>query len=138
MGSTAPDDTSAFDASLASGHVARFDFIVPNECEDGHDPCGRNRITQFDDFLRREIPKIEASPAFGPRSLIVVTFDEGSDASPTGPVVFAALGPLVRPGTYGTLGLNHYSFLRTMEQGFGIRRFLHNAATATPIGRIWG
>src|SRR5438046_2265133 len=32
MGGTGPNDTSAFDASLASGNVGGFNFIVPNQC----------------------------------------------------------------------------------------------------------
>jgi hypothetical protein len=37
---------------------------------------------QFDAFVRQEVPKIEASPAFGPRGLILITYDEWGDATP--------------------------------------------------------
>jgi len=67
------DDVSAgnpmdiFDQALAAGSVSDFNLILPNGCEDGEANCkpANNRYTQFDDFLAREIPKIEASPAFG-------------------------------------------------------------------------
>lgn len=37
--------------------------IVPNGCEDGHDRCGtKDQVEQFDDFLEREVPKIQSSP----------------------------------------------------------------------------
>jgi hypothetical protein len=32
---------------------------------------------------------------------------------------------------------NHYSFLRTLEDGFGIAGHPANAATASPINTIW-
>ena len=36
-------------------------------------------VAQFDAFLRREVPKIEASPAFGATGVIFITYDEGAD-----------------------------------------------------------
>ena len=41
-------------------------------------------VGQFDSFLKREIPKIQSSPAFGPNSVVFVTYDEGGTSrSPT-------------------------------------------------------
>src|SRR5207244_11779818 len=65
MGGTGATDTGAFDAALASGAVGDFNLVVPNDCENGHDPCGGDPVRHFDDFLSREIPRIESSPAFG-------------------------------------------------------------------------
>src|SRR5207248_4825593 len=105
-GGTGPNDTSALDAALAAGHVGRFNFIVPNQCEDAHDNCTGpgSRLLQFDGFLQREVPKIEASPAFGSNGLVVVVFDEATASTlyhDGGPVVWAAQGPQVRAGVYG-------------------------------------
>jgi hypothetical protein len=73
-GTTGPDDTSTFDAALRNGDVGAFNLIVPNDCENGHDLCGtHDRVRQFDDFLAREVPKIESSPAFGPDGTILIT-----------------------------------------------------------------
>ena len=49
---------------------------------DGEANCGpvHNRYTQFDNFLAREIPLIEQSPAFGPNDVIIVTYDEDERA----------------------------------------------------------
>ena len=46
-------------------------------------------------------------------------------------VVFAVVSPLAVPGTY-TTAYNHYSFLRTMEDGFGITDHPAYAGTADP------
>jgi hypothetical protein len=138
MGTTAPNDTIAFDAALASGAVGRFNLVVPNDCEDGHDPCApiQDGVRQFDDFLRRELPQIEASPAFGADGVIIITYDSGTSAKHR-QVLFDVLGPQVRPGIYGARAYNHFSFLRTMEDGFGIARHLGRAARARPVTGIW-
>jgi hypothetical protein len=146
-GGTGPNDMSTFNAALASGNVARFNYVVPNECEDAHDNCQPkgNSITQFDDFLTREVPQILSSPAFGTDGVLFITFDEGTSNrgdgnghqfAGGGNIAFAALGPLVVPTTYKAV-FDHYSFLRTLEDGFGISAYLANAAAASPINTIW-
>jgi hypothetical protein len=80
-GTTGPDDMSIFNAATEAGTVARYNMIVPNLCEDAHDSCNQppgNRIMQFDRFLQREVPLIEASPAFGTDGVLIITFDEGT------------------------------------------------------------
>ena len=71
-----------FNQALAQGQAANFNFIIPNGCEDGESNCDpiHNRYTQFDDFLAREVPLIEQSPAFGPNDVIIVVYDEDERA----------------------------------------------------------
>jgi hypothetical protein len=136
MGTTAADDTSAFDQALRRGRVGRFNLIVPNDCENGHDPCGGSPVRGFDSFLARELPKIRSSPAFGRDGVIVVTFDEGADAGRNRKnVLLAVESPLARPGAYGG-GYDHYSLFRTLEGGFGLPP-LARSAKAHSIGVIW-
>lgn len=135
-----PNDTSAFDAALAgpaSGTPA-LTYVVPNDCENGHDPCGgKDPVRQFDAFVAREVPKIEASPAFGPRSVIVITWDEGADPphAPTH-VLTVVTGPLVKPGTTSATSYTHPSLLRTLEDGFGLP-VLAGARKVRAFGGIW-
>jgi phosphatidylinositol-3-phosphatase len=140
-GTTGPNDTSALDAALASGDVGNLNLIVPNDCENGHDPCGtRNPFGQFDSFLQREIPKIEASPAFGTNGVIVVTYDEGADKPFPNRfnIPLAIIGPQVKTGVYGGANhVSHYSVLRAIEDGFGLTR-LGGAATAQPLPNVFG
>ena len=135
-GGNGRNDMSLFDAALQTGSVARFAMVIPNNCENGHDTCGsKDSVRQFDDFVAREVPKIQASGAYGPDGLIIVVWDEGSDTNPLH-VGAALIGPQVRPGIL-TRRLSHYSLLRTLEDGFGISRHLAHAARARAITGIW-
>jgi len=138
MGTTGPDDTSAFDQALRTGNLGNLNVVVPNDCADGHDPCGtRDRVRQFDDFLAQEIPRIEASPAFGSDGVIVITWDEGADPpQQPGHVLAAILGPLVRPGSTDATRHDHYGLERTLALGLGVAPLAH-ARTATAITTIW-
>jgi len=145
MGTTDPNNTSTFDASLDAGRVPRFNYIVPNMCEDGHDNCKPtgNPIKQFDDFLAREIPKIQASDAWTSNSVIFVVYDEAQGGGPGkavkfagGNVPFAVISPLVNDDTYGDFH-NHYGLLRTLEEGFGITTFVGSAGAVPAIDEIW-
>jgi hypothetical protein len=63
-------------------------FIVPNQCNDGHDACpssfpianpltdDQDGLRQIDAFLRKWVPQIQASPAYKQDGLLIVTFDE--------------------------------------------------------------
>jgi hypothetical protein len=137
MGGTGAKATEAFDAALASGDVGNFNLIVPNDCENGHDPCGGDRVRHFDAFLAREIPRIEASPAFGRDGVIIVTCDEGADPpKDPGHVAALVLGPLVRPGIVDRTRHNHYGLERTLAAGFAVKP-LANATRAKAIAAIW-
>jgi hypothetical protein len=138
---------SVFNAGLAAGDVARFNMIIPNGCEDGEANCApvNNRYSQFDDFLAQEVPKIEASPAFGSNGVIIVTYDEDERAGGLAPknglgsggqVVCAIISPQAAAGSYGQQ-YYHYSLLRTIEDGFRLSRSLGNADAVTPIVSIW-
>ena len=127
---------SVFDAAVAAGTVARFNMVIPNDCENGHDRCGtHNAVHQFDDFLAREVPTIQASPQFGTDGLIVVVWDEGSDADPLH-VGAALIGPQVKSRT-SAAKFDHYSLLRTLEDGFGVTRHLARAARAHAFTGVW-
>jgi phosphatidylinositol-3-phosphatase len=83
-------------ADLASERTTpNFVFITPNLCDDGHDGSGTGApgttcangqpggLTSIDAFLKTWVPRIMASPAYKTDGLIVITFDESSDASET-------------------------------------------------------
>jgi hypothetical protein len=131
-GTTGPDDMSYFNAALAAGTVPKYNFITPNNCEDSHNSCnGANIVTEYDNFLKKEIPLIEASPAFGSDGVIFVTYDEGYRQQNDTNTMMAVVGPQVQAGTY-TGHYDHYSTVATIEQGLGLS-CLANACTANAL-----
>jgi phosphatidylinositol-3-phosphatase len=151
-----PNDMSVFNNALAGAPgapaISGFNLVVPNECEDAHDNCKPpgNPITQFDDFLAREVPLIQ-NYINTHGGLLIVTFDEGITNSPVravkfgngGNVAFAAWGPQVHPAVYAGGPFTHYSFLRTLQDGFGLipPTFSYLAGAGNPatmpINQIW-
>lgn len=120
-----------------------FSFITPNLCHDGHDaPCKNGEpggLVSADKFLRVWVPQILASPAFRQDGMLIITFDEGTDAAvccgemkpagapqpgkfgPGGGRIGAVvLSPFVKPGTVSNVPYNHYSLLRSIEDWFGL------------------
>jgi hypothetical protein len=149
-GTTGPNDMTAFNNALSTNTgLARFNLVVPNECEDAHDNCkpAGNPITQYDNFLANEITAIQTwGQTYGDGDwVIIVTYDEGITNSPKraikfgngGNVVFAVMGPQVHNAVYEQTGFTHYSLLRTLEDGFGISTYVGHAADASPINTIW-
>jgi hypothetical protein len=121
---------SSFNNALAAGTVPAYNFVSPNLCEDAYHSCnGANPVTEYDNFLKKEIPLIEASPAFGSDGMIFVTFDEGYVKTADPNTMMMVLGPQVQPGIYSGY-YDHYSTLATIEQGLG-SPCLANACTAS-------
>src|SRR5437773_2382104 len=87
-------------ADLTNNSVARYNFIGPNLCHDGHDSCAPtyNTIRQTDDWLAAQIPPILNSAAYRNGGAIFITWDE-SDTS-NGPIGMVVLSPLARGGGY--------------------------------------
>jgi hypothetical protein len=148
-GRNGPNDMSIFNNALAgipgTPSIAEFNLIIPNKCENGHDVCNKGQIQQYDDFLAREVPLIQ-DYLRKHGGLLIVTFDEGEGAKLTGQVkygqggniVWLAWGPQVQPGIYSHGPYTHYSFLRMLQNGFGLtKKYLGNAAHVLPINGIW-
>lgn len=98
-----------------------------------------------DAFLAKWVPVIMSSPAYKDDGLLMITFDESAAtdtlaccAEPaglntpapgiTGPgggrTGLVAVSPFITPGTQSAVPYNHYSFLKSMEQVFGIDEYL--------------
>jgi phosphatidylinositol-3-phosphatase len=124
-------------------------FITPNLCNDGHDgPCidhAPGGLVQIDQFLRKWVPAITASPAFAQDGVLIITFDEasgppgqdssaccgelplpgqhqppGGDGPGGGRVGAVIISPFVKGGTVTDQPYNHYSMLRWVEDQFGL------------------
>lgn len=113
--------------------LARFDpsvnvaFVVPNLCNDMHD-CS---ATQGDAFLRAFLPSVFTAPEWA-RTLLVVSFDEGTTDLNGGGRVFTMVARQGLAGVTSATPHNHYGLLRTIEDIFGLP-CLEAACRATPL-----
>jgi len=114
-----------FGADVQKGDLPQFVWITPGLCNDGHD-CS---TAVADRWLSQVVPEIQATSAWQDNGLLVITWDEGEDASNH------ILTLVIRPGAQhesSTRYYDHYSLLATIEDHFGVGR-LGAARQATPL-----
>lgn len=127
------------DTDLTSGKLPDFAFISPNLCNSGHD-CSPG---QADQWLGALVDKLQGSPALGKNSLIVLTFDEASDADkssccglPTragGHIATVLVSPLARQGFEDSTPYSHYSLVKTIAESWGLPLLGHAADAKTAV-----
>jgi hypothetical protein len=123
---------------LASGNVARYNFITPNLCDDMHNSTGcatSDEVANGDTWLSQEMPKILASSAYQDGGAVFLTFDEseGGDFA----IAMIVLSPFAKPGYANSIAYDHSSTLRTMQEIFGVQPFLRAAAGATDLADLF-
>ena len=95
--------------------AANFAFIAPNLCHDMHD-CS---IEIGDAFLKDFVPRITGSAAWQDGGVLFITWDEGF-RSARNLVPTIVVSALVSPGFTSATPHDHYSLLRTVQDGFGV------------------
>jgi phospholipase C len=114
-------------------------MVVPNNCNNTHD-CS---MQTGDNWLSRQVRAIVSRPAYmRGRIGILITWDEGAggrdrvnclrsrgDASCHVPLF--VISPYTRVGARTSVKLSHYSILKTVERGFGLRRLGHAGSRST-------
>ncbi len=119
-------------ADERAGGLPRFIWITPNLCHDMHDcdPATGDR------FLKTLIPPLQR--ALGPRSLLVLTWDEGSSddgccaLAHGGHIATVLAGSLARPGSRLRTPVDQFSVLQAIEDLFGLPRLAGAACACTP------
>lgn len=120
-------NATQLDADLAADSLPNFSFYTPNLNNDGHDTS----IYYADTFLGNLVKKLENQKDL----LFIVTMDEDEGGSNH---IFTSLsGPMVRAGAKLDNPLNHYSVLRTIEDGFRLGTLELKDKEASPILGIW-
>ncbi|HWF20354.1 MAG TPA: alkaline phosphatase family protein [Verrucomicrobiae bacterium] len=123
---------------LASNHVARYNFITPNVCDDMHDTCAplNNSVLQGDNWLSNNLPIILGSEAYLNGGAVFITWDESEGG--TYPIGMIVLSPYARGSGYSnTVSYTHSSTLRTMQEIFGVTPLLRDAANATDLSDLF-
>ncbi len=126
---------------LANHQVARYNFIVPNTCHDGHEgvsPCDTtepaDNTARSDQWLRKNIPLITNSKEYREGGALFVIWDEAEDsgAYSDGPIGMFLLSPFAKGhGEHGYTNFVHYdhsSTLKTIEEIFHLEPLLGAAA----------
>jgi hypothetical protein len=113
----------------------RYAFIAPGACDEpGGASCASGNaggLAAEDAFLRRWVPAITSSRAYGQDGVLVIVFAKAPTAAGSGPVRLGALilSPKLKAGTTVTTPYNPYSVLRTAEDLLGYKPLVHaNAA----------
>ena len=125
-------NAAALDSDLAAGTLPDFSLYVPNLDDDGHD----TGVQYADAWMARAFGPRLANPDFMKDLLLVVTFDEGSDAG-NNRVLTLFIGDSVTPGAVSSNRYDSYNLLRTIELGLGLGSLGRNDARAVPITGVW-
>lgn len=136
---------------LQNGTVARYNFITPTLCHDGHDNCTdsnplndiANQVKQSDTWLQGALPPIFASQTYQNGGAVFVVWDEStaslsclslSPQCPTGMMVFS---PWAKSDYANDVPYDHSSMVRTIQEIFGVGPFLGGAANATDLSDMF-
>lgn len=118
---------------VASGRLPHYSLYIPNTKNDGHD----TDVAQADRWLSHTFGPLLRDPRFTRGLLLVVTFDEASQEDGSNHIYTSLWGQGVRPGSNSDARYDHYSLLRTIENGLGLGTLGKNDVTATPITGVW-
>src|SRR5512140_1318409 len=114
---------TALDADLAANQLPNFALIMPDNCNSSHS-CPASTA---DDWVNSMVSKLQSSTALGQKSLIIITFDEGSEGSKAsccglpsggGQVATVLISPLAKAGFQDNTAYSHYSLLKTILMAF--------------------
>jgi len=132
------------DSDLASSQLPNFSFVMPNLCNSGHD-CAPDKS---DTWIHDMVAKLQASPALGTNSLIVIVYDEGAKdnkgsccgmgSKAGGKVAAILISPLAKPAFNDDTEYSHYSLLKTILTAWNLPALgmTQNPATL-PIVAPW-
>lgn len=122
---------------LNSGQVASYNFITPNICNDMHEPAPDCGIEAGDSWLSAVAPMIMASTAYQNGGALFIVWDEGENGS-DGPIGMIVLSPFANGGGYtNQIPYTHSSYLRTIQNIFGLSPYLGDAANATDLSDLF-
>lgn len=128
-----------FVASLSDPASApSFIWLTPNDNDNSHDTS----INTGDRYLARLVPSILASPVFkNTRAALFIVYDEGNDQAchSGGPdCVYASWsGPVVAKAFNSTKSYDHYSYVHTIEDNWGLQPLNSNDAKAAVMSEFF-
>jgi phosphatidylinositol-3-phosphatase len=130
---------SEFAGDLQNGTVARYNFIIPNDADQGEKAAspGSSKVQQCDTWLANEVPRIQASSAYQDGGAILIVWDEGATHGVDNPIGLIVVSPLAKRGYSNAIAYSHASTVRTVQEVFGVTPLLRKAATATDLSDLF-
>jgi len=132
---------------VATDQLPNYGFIVPNIRSDGHDcpdgaaSCDDNRkLATADAWLAANIQPLLDSPTFQSGGLLLITFDESTDADTAhggGQVPLLVISSRSQPGFKSTTLYQHQNTLRLALDALGITERPGDSAQATQMGEFF-
>jgi phospholipase C len=126
-------------SDLRRNRVPRYSFIVPNDYHQGEKPMpegSSDLVRNADSFLQTLIPEIQATTAYRRDGAILVLWDEGA-ACCDNPSGLIAISRFAKRGYAGETAYSHPSTLRTIQDIFGLRPYLRQAAHAPNLQALF-
>ncbi|KAI8619890.1 phosphoesterase [Chytriomyces sp. MP71] len=122
-------DASKLAADAAAGQLPNYIFYTPDINHDGHN----TGLAAASQWLQGFLEPLLADPAFAD-TLFHITFDEAANYFAPNKIYTVLLGQgILGAGKTDDVEYNHYSFLATLEQIFGLPSLGQNDASATLI-----
>lgn len=118
-----------FDARL----LPEYSLFVPNLDQDGHDTDPKHASEWF----QTRFKKVWSDTEFMKETLFMVTYDESEQYLGPNHILTFVFGANVRPGLEVKDRVDHYSFLRLIEEVFGLLSLDRNDLKAPRIVGIW-
>lgn len=126
-------DGAAFDADAAAGRLPAYSLYVPDLNDDGHD----TGVDVADQWLAGFLgPKLDDTNVMN-GLLVVVTFDESASKTDARVLTILAGGGAAAGASSGA-SYDHYSLLKTIENGLGLGDLGRKDSSAVAIDGVWG
>jgi hypothetical protein len=111
---------NSFAVDLAADRLPQYVYITPNMMNDGHDSTIEFQAAWLEYFL---VPLLKDPRFNGPKTLILLTYDENGTGKINNNIYSVLLGnavPKALRGTFDSTYYTHYSTLSTIEVNWSL------------------
>ncbi len=126
-------EAAALNFDAPAGNLPDYSLYIPDLNNSGH----ATGVAFADRWMVQTFGPLLKNPVFMKGLLFVVTFDEARSSDPSNHIYTALAGESILSGSVSKNPYNHYSLLRTIEDGLSLGTLGKNDASAAPIAGVW-
>lgn len=126
-------DGNQFFRDFEAGTLPEYSFFTPNLDQDGHDTDARHAAEWF----QNRFAGVLNDARFMKDTLFLVTYDESEHYFQPNRILTFLVGANVRPGLQVKERVDHYTFLRMIEDVFGLGSLNLNDLKASRLPGVW-